>query len=298
MEGVVSKSSEQGQVLSLGNACELKNYEDLVKPQEADIVNAFSHLVVIKLSGGLRTSMDRHGSKSLLPVKEDQTFLDLALQQLDALNTTYDLNIPLSAETGLPLADSLQMRHDNCHAWFPLGHGDVCRSFQESSLLDKFYNEGKTWLFISNIYNPGASPDPNEHQYHHHYYHHHILHLAVHPRARTRRGGPFAHLGNRHSDGWTVGRSVGRPGMGARSAALTSFATSAITAAATTTTTRGSDALCVYMFTPSPTLTFSRPVKRLPQPEVLLRKRSIASQVRVCVHIRSTSQSLSRSPDF
>ncbi|CDI98108.1 UTP glucose 1 phosphate uridylyltransferase [Echinococcus multilocularis] len=174
-----------------------KNYEDLVTPKEADIVDALSHLVVIKLSGGLGTSMDCCGPKSLIPVKEERTFLDLTLQQLEALNTNYNLDMPLvlmnsfntqqetdaylkkmpktstkiytfqqnrfprlSADTGLPLAESMQLEPKNYYAWYPPGHGDVYRSFQESGLLDKFHNEGKTWLFISNIDNLGASPDP------------------------------------------------------------------------------------------------------------------------------------------
>ncbi|EUB60986.1 UTP--glucose-1-phosphate uridylyltransferase [Echinococcus granulosus] len=197
-----------------------KNYEDIVIPKEADIVDALSHLVVIKLGGGLGTSMDCCGPKSLIPVKEERTFLDLTLQQLEALNTNYNLDMPLvlmnssntqqetdaylkknaeneykdlhipaeqatitcsmssvfdeiaillllgarfprlSADTGLPLAESMQLEPKNYYAWYPPGHGDVYRSFQESGLLDKFHNEGKTWLFISNIDNLGASPDP------------------------------------------------------------------------------------------------------------------------------------------
>jgi len=52
-------------------------------------------LVVIKLNGGLGTSMGCHGPKSVIPVRSDLTFLDLTVQQIEHLNKTYDANVPL-----------------------------------------------------------------------------------------------------------------------------------------------------------------------------------------------------------
>lgn len=40
-------------------------------------------LVVIKLNGGLGTSMGCHGPKSVIPVRSDLTFLDLTVQQIE-----------------------------------------------------------------------------------------------------------------------------------------------------------------------------------------------------------------------
>lgn len=43
-------------------------------------------LVVIKLNGGLGTSMGCHGPKSVIPVRSDLTFLDLTVQQIEVKN--------------------------------------------------------------------------------------------------------------------------------------------------------------------------------------------------------------------
>lgn len=40
-------------------------------------------LVVVKLNGGLGTSMGCHGPKSVIPVRSDLTFLDLTVQQIE-----------------------------------------------------------------------------------------------------------------------------------------------------------------------------------------------------------------------
>lgn len=42
-------------------------------------------LVVIKLNGGLGTSMGCHGPKSVIPVRSDLTFLDLTVQQIEVI---------------------------------------------------------------------------------------------------------------------------------------------------------------------------------------------------------------------
>lgn len=52
-------------------------------------------LVVIKLNGGLGTSMGCHGPKSVIPVRNDLTFLDLTVQQIETLNKTYHADVPL-----------------------------------------------------------------------------------------------------------------------------------------------------------------------------------------------------------
>ena len=52
-------------------------------------------LVVIKLNGGLGTSMGCKGPKSSIVVRDDLTFLDITIQQIESLNKTYDTNVPL-----------------------------------------------------------------------------------------------------------------------------------------------------------------------------------------------------------
>ena len=52
-------------------------------------------LIVVKLNGGLGTSMGCSGPKSVIPVRNDLTFLDLTVQQIEYLNKTYDADVPL-----------------------------------------------------------------------------------------------------------------------------------------------------------------------------------------------------------
>ena len=54
-----------------------------------------SKLVVVKLNGGLGTSMGCKGPKSVIQVRNDLTFLDLTVQQIESLNKTYDADVPL-----------------------------------------------------------------------------------------------------------------------------------------------------------------------------------------------------------
>lgn len=42
-----------------------------------------SRLVVVKLNGGLGTTMGCTGPKSLIPVRNELTFLDLTVQQIE-----------------------------------------------------------------------------------------------------------------------------------------------------------------------------------------------------------------------
>ncbi|KAL7060499.1 hypothetical protein AAHC03_09079 [Spirometra sp. Aus1] len=175
----------------------MSNYEDFPKPKEADMVDALSKLVVIKLNGGLGTSMGCCGPKSLIKVRDDCTFLDLTVQQIETLNSRYGIEVPLVLmnsfntqrdtdsylrkiskrelkiftfeqnrfprlleETSLPFAKSMQLKQEYDPAWYPPGHGDLYRCFYESGLLKKFISEGKTWAFVSNIDNLGATADP------------------------------------------------------------------------------------------------------------------------------------------
>lgn len=46
-------------------------------------------LVVIKLNGGLGTSMGCHGPKSVIPVRSDLTFLDLTVQQIEVMESKF-----------------------------------------------------------------------------------------------------------------------------------------------------------------------------------------------------------------
>ena len=49
---------------------------------EGSVGSAIAHTAVIKLNGGLGTSMGLQAAKSLLPVTPDKTFLDIIVSQV------------------------------------------------------------------------------------------------------------------------------------------------------------------------------------------------------------------------
>ncbi|XP_036337980.1 UTP--glucose-1-phosphate uridylyltransferase-like isoform X4 [Rhagoletis pomonella] len=171
------------------------DYSNLSSPKNEQIRTMLDKLVVVKLNGGLGTSMGCHGPKSVIPVRSDLTFLDLTVQQIEHLNKTYDANVPLvlmnsfntdedtqkiirkytgfrvqihtfnqscfpriSRESFLPVAKDLDVEKD-IDAWYPPGHGDFYDTFRNSGLLKKFIDEGREYCFLSNIDNLGATVD-------------------------------------------------------------------------------------------------------------------------------------------
>uniref|UniRef100_A0A8C4NM24 UTP--glucose-1-phosphate uridylyltransferase n=1 Tax=Eptatretus burgeri TaxID=7764 RepID=A0A8C4NM24_EPTBU len=165
--------------------------ERQLPPDVSDLLN---QLVVVKLNGGLGTSMGCKGPKSLISVRSDNTFLDLTLQQIEHLNITYNSDVPLvlmnsfntdedtqkilqkyghckvkiytfnqsrfpriNKETLLPIATSVT--DDGSDAWYPPGHGDLYDSLMASGLMSKLLAQGKELMFVSNIDNLGATVD-------------------------------------------------------------------------------------------------------------------------------------------
>lgn len=62
----------------------VKDYGSLKPPTNNEQIRAMlNKLVVVKLNGGLGTSMGCHGPKSVIPVRSDLTFLDLTVQQIE-----------------------------------------------------------------------------------------------------------------------------------------------------------------------------------------------------------------------
>ena len=184
----------------------VRDYRQLVTPSEKEQIRSMlNKLVVVKLNGGLGTSMGCVGPKSLIPVRSDLTFLDLTVQQIENLNKTYDTDVPLvlmnsfntdedtqkvlrkyrgcrvkiftflqsrfpriHKESLLPIAKDL---NDDPDAWYPPGHGDFYESFAKSGLLQCFIEQGGEYVFVSNIDNLGATVDLN------------ILNMLVGPQA-------------------------------------------------------------------------------------------------------------------
>jgi UTP--glucose-1-phosphate uridylyltransferase len=172
---------------------------DMAALDEVDVpadvaADAIRTTVVIKLNGGLGTSMGMDRAKSLLEVREGLTFLDIIVRQVLALRERYDAPLPLlfmdsfrtSQETlealagydGLAIDDLplefLQNKEPKLRAddltpalwdkdpdleWCPPGHGDLYTALRGSGLLDRLIEAGFSHVFVSNSDNLGAVPD-------------------------------------------------------------------------------------------------------------------------------------------
>ncbi|MGV1010145.1 MAG: UTP--glucose-1-phosphate uridylyltransferase [Dermatophilaceae bacterium] len=157
---------------------------------------ALARTVVIKLNGGLGTSMGLEGPKSALRVRDELTFLDVIARQLLALRARYAVSLPLllmnsfrtreeslailAAYPDLPVGelplDFLQSAEPKLTAdtldpvswpadpgleWCPPGHGDVYLSLLSTGLLDALRRRGIRYAFLSNADNLGATCDPD-----------------------------------------------------------------------------------------------------------------------------------------
>jgi len=165
-------------------------YSNLSKPKD---VSSLNKLAVLKVNGGLGTSMGMTGAKSALEVKDDMTFLDLTVRQIEHLNTTHRVDVPLILMTSfnthedtlriikkyanqqLRITTFNQSRYpriykesllpcpkradDDKKHWYPPGHGDLYNALFHSGVLDQLLSEGREYLFVSNSDNLGAVVD-------------------------------------------------------------------------------------------------------------------------------------------
>jgi UTP--glucose-1-phosphate uridylyltransferase len=172
----------------------LPHLEELPEPSPGQAREVLDRLVIVKLNGGLGTSMGLSGPKSLLEVKPGVSFLDVLARQVLALRERHGARLPLvlmnSAVTraaslealrryqnlgvpGVP-ADFLQGREPKIRAddlqpvqwpadpeleWCPPGHGDIYPALTESGMLDALLGAGLRYAFVSNSDNLGALAD-------------------------------------------------------------------------------------------------------------------------------------------
>jgi UTP--glucose-1-phosphate uridylyltransferase len=165
-----------------------------VTVSEEDARAALSATVLIKLNGGLGTSMGMDRAKSLLPVRAGKSFLDLIVDQVRAARRTYGVPLPLLfmnsfrthddtlqalsgyddlAVDGLEL-DFVQSQEPRLRAddltpvewpadpsleWCPPGHGDLYPSLVATGILDRLLDLGYRYASVSNSDNLGAAPD-------------------------------------------------------------------------------------------------------------------------------------------
>ncbi|GAA4889463.1 UTP--glucose-1-phosphate uridylyltransferase [Tessaracoccus lubricantis] len=161
---------------------------------DAEAREAIGKTVIIKLNGGLGTSMGLDKAKTLLPVRDGMNFLDLIVQQVLAARERYDARLPLllmnSFRTDedtlahlarypelpvedLPLsfvqnqepklrADDLtpvEWPADPSLEWCPPGHGDLYPALEGSGVLDALLEAGFRYACVSNGDNLGAAPN-------------------------------------------------------------------------------------------------------------------------------------------
>ncbi len=160
-------------------------------------VETLKKLVVIKLNGGLGTSMGLSKAKSLLPIKNGMSFLEIICKQIlhyrkkfnieiplllmDSYNTQEDCqnelkrirfeqNFPTSfLQNKVPRLNAKDLTpitlSDKKEEWCPPGHGDIYLAMKTNGILDKLLETGYEYAFLSNGDNLGATIEPYILQY-------------------------------------------------------------------------------------------------------------------------------------
>jgi UDP-N-acetylglucosamine pyrophosphorylase len=188
-------AGERGQIpeATIEPVAELRSLDALprVGGEAGKLLN---ELVVIKLNGGLGTSMGLEKAKSLIKVKGEATFLDLIAKQIlhlrlrsgapnlafylmDSFSTQADTLAYLKkypalgidgeldfVQSKVPKLDARTLLPVNWPAapdleWCPPGHGDLYASLLGCGLLDKLLGRGIKFMFVSNSDNLGATVD-------------------------------------------------------------------------------------------------------------------------------------------
>ncbi|HEX2232675.1 MAG TPA: UTP--glucose-1-phosphate uridylyltransferase [Thermoleophilaceae bacterium] len=156
---------------------------------------ALDRTVVIKLNGGLGTSMGMTGAKSLIEAKDGLSFLDVIARQVLEDRRRFDVRLPLvlmnsfrtrdesltalERHPDLPVDVPLdfvqgkvpKLRADDLRPvswpddpdleWAPPGHGDLYTSLVSSGMLAELLGHGYERAFVSNSDNLGAVVDPS-----------------------------------------------------------------------------------------------------------------------------------------
>lgn len=158
----------------------------------ADLVEAgrtaLPKTILLKLNGGLGTSMGLEKAKSLLVVKNGLSFLDIIAHQalragiplvlMNSAHTDEDSLQALRKYPGLqrdiPLSfkqsEFLKIIQDDFRPaewpqnpqleWYPPGHGNLYLSLRISGMLDTLIQAGYEYAFVSNSDNLGAVIEP------------------------------------------------------------------------------------------------------------------------------------------
>ncbi|MGI8505352.1 MAG: UTP--glucose-1-phosphate uridylyltransferase, partial [Solirubrobacteraceae bacterium] len=161
----------------------------------ADGAQTLEHVAVIKLNGGLATTMGLREPKSLVQAREGRSFLDIIVGQTLALRRRFGVRLPLvlmnsdatRTATERALAEQPEIEHEGIAPgfmqsmipkldaerlepvswpqapaleWCPPGHGDVYGALRRSGMLDALLEHGFRYAMVSNVDNLGAKLDP------------------------------------------------------------------------------------------------------------------------------------------
>lgn len=170
--------------------------DDLADPTAERAAELLKQTVILKLNGGLGTGMGLEKAKSLLPVRGEDTFLDLIARQILLLRSQTGGEVPMfmlmnSFSTSADSAEHLAKRFPQLggtetwelmqnkvpkvlasslepatwaaspdQEWCPPGHGDIYACLAGSGWLERLLGSGVRYAFVSNSDNLGATLDP------------------------------------------------------------------------------------------------------------------------------------------
>jgi UTP--glucose-1-phosphate uridylyltransferase len=170
---------------------DVRRLDDLADDAPDEVLDSAA---IVRLNGGLGTSMGLSGPKSLIEVKPGHSFLDVIVGQVLALRRRHRARLPLvlmnsfstqnatlaalrrhgDLAVDVPL-DFLQSREPKLRAsdlepiewpadpqleWSPPGHGDLYAALIGSGMLEALLERGYEYLFVSNLDNLGAVLEP------------------------------------------------------------------------------------------------------------------------------------------
>src|SRR5690349_6198055 len=178
---------------SIEPVTDIASLDELPSDPDAES-EALQKAIVLRLNGGLGTSMGLTAAKSLLEAKDGLSFLDIIARQVLALRESHDARLPLV------LMDSFSTRDDSLTAlseyaglrsdvqqdflqnkepkvrvddlmpvewpqepsleWCPPGHGDLYTALVTSGMLAELLEHGYEHAFVANSDNLGAVLEP------------------------------------------------------------------------------------------------------------------------------------------
>lgn len=222
---------------SIEPATAVTEFDELEHDPDAER-EALQKAIVLRLNGGLGTSMGLTGAKSLLEAKDGHSFLDIIARQVLALRAEHGARLPLvlmdsfstredslkalakhpEIDAGLPL-DFVQNKEpklrvddltpvewpkDPSLEWCPPGHGDLYTALVTSGMLQTLLDEGFEYAFVANSDNLGAVLDPRILAW----LRKHEIPFAMEVTDRTEADRKGGHLAVRRSDGRLVLRET------------------------------------------------------------------------------------------